>query len=56
MDEYCWKIKKWHFNNSNIEEKKTEMLNWMEKWKNKYQFRQVYVKNAWAMEYKLLIK
>ena len=56
MDSYGWKIKKWYFNESNIEEKKAEMHKWMEKWKDKYQFRQVLVCNAWAVEYKLLLK
>lgn len=56
MDSYGWKVKKWKFDDSNIAEKKAEMQAWMEKWKNKYQYRQVYVCNAWTVEYKLLIK
>ena len=56
MDSYGWKIKEWKFNNSNIEEKKTEMEKWVEKHKNKYQFRHIFVCNAWAVEYKLLLK
>ena len=56
MDSYGWKIKIWKFDNNNIEEKRTEMKNWMEKWKHKYQFREVFVCNAWATEYKLLLK
>lgn len=53
MDSYGWKIKCWKFNANNIDEKKAEMLQWMEKWKRKYQFRSVFVNNAWAVEYKL---
>ena len=56
MDSYGWKIKTWKFDNNNIEEKRTEMKNWIEKWKHKYQFREVFVCNAWATEYKLLLK
>ena len=55
MDSYGWKIKTWSFNASNIEEKRKEMLAWCEKWKNKYQIRQVFVNNAWAVEYKLAL-
>ena len=43
MNSYGWKIKKWNFNKDNIE------------WKHKYQFRSVFVNNAWAVEYKLLL-
>lgn len=56
MDSYGWKIKTWNFNANNIEEKRKEMLTWIEKWKHKYQFREIFVNNAWAMEYKLLLK
>ena len=56
MDFYGWRIKTWSFNSNNVEEKRKEMINWCEKWKNKYQFRNVFVNNAWAVEYKLLLK
>ena len=55
MDSYGWKIKTWNFNANNIEEKRKEMLAWCEKWKNKYQIRTVFVNNAWAVEYRLLL-
>lgn len=55
MDSYGWKIKTWNFNKDNIEQKRKEMLAWCEKWKHKYQFKQVFVNNAWAVEYKLLL-
>ena len=55
MDFYGWRIKKWKFNENNIEEKRKEMNDWMEKQKNKYQFRQVFVNNAWAVEYRMLL-
>lgn len=55
MDFYGWRIKEWKFNTSNIEEKKKEMQSWIEKFKNKYQIRQVFVNNAWAVVYRLLI-
>lgn len=56
MGSYGWKIKTWDFNAINIEEKRKEMLVWCEKWKNKYQIREVVlINNAWAVEYKLLL-
>ena len=55
MDSYGWKIKTWSFNKDNIEQKRKEMFAWCEKWKHKYQFKQVFVSNAWAVEYKLLL-
>lgn len=55
MDSYGWKIKTWNFNENNIEEKKNKMQKWIERWKHKYQIRQVFLNNAWAVEYRLLI-
>lgn len=55
MDFYGWRIKEWKFNSSNIEEKRKEMQSWINKFKSKYQIRQVFVNNAWAVEYRLLI-
>ena len=55
MDSYGWKIKTWNFNKDNIEQKRKEMIEWCEKWKHKYQFRSIFVNNAWAVEYKLLL-
>ena len=57
MDSYGWKTKLWKF--KTLEEgnkQREEMLKWMDKWKHKYQFRRIFVNNAFALEYKLLIK
>ena len=56
MDFYGWRVKEWKHNESNIEEKRQEMKDWCEKWKHKYQIREIFVNNAWAVEYKLLLK
>ena len=56
MDFYGWRIKEWKFNSSNIEEKQQEMKNWIEKWQHKYRIEQIYVNNAWAVQYRLLMK
>ena len=56
MDCYGWRIKTWNYNDNNIEEKRKEMHDWREKWEHKYQIRQVFVHNAWAVEYRLLLK
>lgn len=56
MDFYGWRIKQWKFNSSNIEEKRQEMKNWIEKWQHKYRIEQIYVNNAWAVQYRLLLK
>lgn len=56
MDSCGWKIKIWNFNKDNIEQKRKEMLKWCKKWKHKYQFRNIFVNNAWAVEYKLLLR
>ena len=56
MDFYGWRIKEWRFNSSNIEEKQQEMKNWIEKWQHKYRIEQIYVNNAWAVQYRLLMK
>lgn len=54
MDSYGWKLKEWKFNEMNIETKHNEMIEWVNKWKHKYDIRQVFINNAWAVEYKLL--
>lgn len=56
MDSYGWKIKTWKFNESNMEEKRDEMNDWCYRWRDKYQIRSVFVNNAWAVEYRLLLK
>lgn len=55
MDGYGWKIKVWSFNKDNVEAKRKEMLNWCEKWKHKYQIKEIFVNNAYAVEYKMLL-
>lgn len=55
MDFYGWKTKIWRFNSKNCEEKRKQMLAWKEKYKNKYQMREVFVNNAWSLEYRLLL-
>lgn len=56
MDSYAWQIKEWKFNPRNIEEKRLEMMKWIEKWEYKYSIRPVFINNAWAVEYKLKIR
>ena len=56
MDFYGWRLKTWNFTERNVENKRKEMNDWCEKWKHKYQFRQVFENNAWAFEYKLLLR
>lgn len=55
MDFYGWRIKEWRHNASNIEEKRQEMIDWCEKNKDKYQTRQIFINNAWAVEYRPLL-
>ena len=55
MDSYGWKIKTWSFNRNNIEEKRREMLAWCEKWKGKYEIKQIFILNSWAVEYRMLL-
>lgn len=56
MDTYGWKTKLWKFNEKNCSEKKNEKKQWVCKWKNKYLVREIFVNNAYAVEYKLLMK
>lgn len=56
MNFYGWRIKEWKFNKSNIEEKKQEMKSWVKKCQHKYRIEQIYVNNAWAVQYRLLLK
>lgn len=56
MDFYGWRVKEWKFNSDNAENKRKEMNDWCEKWKHKYQIRQLFVNNAWAVEYRPLLK
>ena len=55
MDFYGWRIKTWPLNENNIEEKRKEMQIWCERWKHKYQIRPIFINNAWAVEYRLLL-
>lgn len=56
MDFYGWRIKEWRHCASNIEKKRQEMLAWCEKHKDKYQIRQVFINDAWAVEYRPLLR
>ena len=56
MDSYGWKIKEWKFNRTNVEEKRQEMKSWIKKWQHQYRIEQIYVNNAWAVQYRLLLK
>ena len=56
MDSYGWKVKMWKFDLSNMKEKRNEMENWINKWKHKYRIEEIYVNNAYAVFYKLLLK
>lgn len=52
-----WKVKTWLF--SDAEESKQQhqkMLDWAEKNRNKYEIREFFTNNAWAVEYRELIK
>ena len=53
-DIYGWQIKKWAFNEDNVDIKRKEMVDWCEKWSSFYSIREIFVDNAWAVEYKLL--
>lgn len=56
MNFYGWRLKEWKFNSNNVEEKRKEMIEWIDKWKHKYDIRQVFINNAWAVEYRMLLK
>ena len=56
MDFYGWQIKEWRHNSFNAEEKRQEMIAWCEKNKDKYQIRQRFINNAWAVEYRPLLR
>lgn len=56
MDTYGWKIKIWRFDSGNIESQKEKMKKWIIKWSYKYQIREIFVNNAFAVEYRLLLK
>ena len=53
--DFCILVSDENFNKDNIEQKRKEMVEWCEKWKHKYQFRSIFVNNAWAVEYKMLL-
>lgn len=56
MNFYGWRLKEWRHNATNIEEKRQEMLDWCEKNKSRYQIRQRFINNAWAVEYRPLLR
>lgn len=57
MDTYGWKIKTWNFTSIADATKQREVMKqWIKKWEHKYQIREIYINNAWAVEYRLCIK
>jgi len=50
MDSYGWKIKTWKLT------EKDKRDEWISKWEHKYQMREIFVNNAYGIEYKLLLK
>ena len=53
----CWKVKTWLF--STLEESKQQhqkMLDWVASNRAKYEIREFFTNNAWAVEYRELIK
>jgi len=52
---YGWRIKEWRHNATNSEEKRQEMIDWCKKHEGKYQIRQIFINNAWAVEYRPLL-
>lgn len=51
------KVKTWlFFNPDEIEPQRQKMLDWIEKNRKKYEIREFFVNNAWAVEYRELIK
>ena len=57
VNSYGWKIKTWKFSTiEEVEETHKQMTAWIKKWSRKYQIREIFVNNAWAVEYRLLIK
>lgn len=55
MDFYGWRIKEWRHTATNCEEKRQEMIDWCKKHEGKYQIRQIFINNAWAVEYRPLL-
>lgn len=49
MDSYGWKTKTWKLSDGE------KMKAWIKKWSHKYQIREIFVNNAYAVEYKLLL-
>lgn len=54
MKYFGWRIKEWKFNAQNIDTKRQEMKSWVEKWKDRYEMREIFVNNAFAIEYRPL--
>lgn len=54
---FYWKIKEWPFSDSETAEtQRAAMLAWIAANGSKYAIRQIFVCNAWAVEYKDLLK
>ena len=56
-DMFYWKMKLWPFRDDvSTENQRKKMVDWCNKNASKYQIRQIFVQNSWAVEYRDLIK
>jgi hypothetical protein len=54
---FYWKLKEWKITgNLEAENQRKKMVDWCEENKHRYEIRQVFIKNAWAVEYRDLVK
>lgn len=52
-----WKVKKWEFETTDqAVKRKADADSWIFKHRNKYQIRGIFIRNAWAVEYRPLAK
>lgn len=56
MEFYGWRIKEWKFNSSSMEEQRLKMQYWIDKNRDKYEIRPIFINNSWAVEYRYLLK
>jgi hypothetical protein len=53
---FYWKIKEWKFCDKLSAEQQRQVMNdWCEKHRHRYRIRQIFVNNAWAVEYRDLL-
>lgn len=54
---YGWRTKEWKFKTiEESEQKRKKMEEWIQKNSNKYQIKELFVNNAWAVTYRPWIK